>query len=884
MTTTQLLLDTKMIINSDFFNQSPLSVFIWSNDEEWTIQDVSKNITKLLGYTKDDKIILYSSLIHSADILRVKEEVYSNSSSNKSNFKHDPYRIRKKDGNYIWVKDSTSIVYENDEITHYIGYIQDCTKEIESIQELKDSRQMWINAIENNGDGLWQWNVLTNEVYYSTQWIKMLGFEENEISNSILECEIRIHPEDKNSVERKITDYINGKTNSYVSEHRVLCKDGTYKWVLDRGSITKYTEDGKAEIFTGTHLDITEKKELEKRLEQNNSYKRALIDNLPFLIWLKDKNNNFLKVNQAYANASTLKNPKLLIGKNDFDIWPKELALEYDKDDKKILKSGKSIQIQEKIIIDGEEKWFETFKAPVYDKYKQLLGSIGHAQDITERIKIEETLRLQNEEIELERLKLLAIINSLPDPLWIKDEKGIYISCNREFENFFGAKESEIIGKTDYDFVSKEIADSFRENDKKAMSSNHPVSNYEQLTFVSDGHSKYVHTTKTKVASINGKIYGVLGISRDLSQIKKHQDEIIEQKEEFKNIFDNSMDGIAILDLESNFLNCNNAYCKMLDFTKEELLEKSCIELTIPDDEGKTIAIFEEVIKNGFVRNFEKRCFTKNNKLIYINMSISILPDKKRFLIVTKEVSHLKFLEEQSKLISMGEMLGNIAHQWRQPLSIIATASTGLILQKEYNNLSDEQLIETCTIINENAQYLSTTIEDFRNFITNDKSIESVSIKNAMEYALHLSEPIIKNNYIKLVLDLEDDINIIANRNELAQSFLNILNNAKDALLQKNELNRYIIITTKKVEDKLSLSIIDSAGGIPKNIIERIFEPYFTTKYKSQGRGIGLSMVSKILRDKYNAEIDVYNDTYVYNNINLYGACFKITFSINLDN
>lgn len=96
MTTTQLLLDTKMIINSDFFNQSPLSVFIWSNDEEWTIQDVSKNITNLLGYTKDDKIIFYSSLIHSADILRVKEEVSSNSSSNKSNFKHDPYRIKKK--------------------------------------------------------------------------------------------------------------------------------------------------------------------------------------------------------------------------------------------------------------------------------------------------------------------------------------------------------------------------------------------------------------------------------------------------------------------------------------------------------------------------------------------------------------------------------------------------------------------------------------------------------------------------------------------------------------------------------------------------------------------------------------------------------------------
>ena len=882
MTTTQLLLDSKKIIRSSFFNQFPISMFIWNNDDYWSIKEVSKNISKLLGYEQEDFVsgkVIYYSLIHPDDISRVKHEVSFNSYAKNSNFIHDSYRIKKKNGTYIWVEDATSIVYKDNEITHYIGYIKDCTKEIESMQKLEDSRQMWINAIENNGDGLWEWNILTNEVYYSTQWKKMLGFEENEISNHVFEWEKRVHPKDIKKVQEEIANYLNGKTDKYISEHRILCKDGHYKWILDRGSITKYSENGEKRIFTGTHLDISKKKDLEKKLEKSISYNRVLIDNLPFLIWLKDKNSNFLKVNQSFANASKLIDPKLLINKNDFDIWPKKLAQKYVRDDKKVLKSGKNNRVQEKIMINNEEKWFETFKAPVYDKNNELLGSVGHAQDITERIEIEKKLKSQNEQIELERLKLSTIIHSLPDLFWIKDKNGVYLSCNKRFEDFIGVSESKIIGKTDYDFLSKNIADSFRKYDRNAMSSDIPLSNYEEITFASDGHKEYIHTTKTKVAFNDGKIYGILGISRNISHIKQYQDEIIEQKEEFETIFNNSMDGIAILDLNSKILKCNDAYSKMLDYTKEELYTKSWIEINLPEDREKIIEIIQNVIKKGFIKNFEKRCFTKSKKQIYINISISLLPDKKRLLLVTKEISHLKFIEEQSKLVAMAEMIGNIAHQWRQPLSIISTASTGLKLQKEYNNLSDEQFIETCDIINENAQYLSATIEDFGNFIKKDGRLELVSIKDSIEYALQLLASTMKNNYINLIVNLDYDLKIYANKNELAQSFINIINNAKDALLEKDDLSRYISIKTKRNGKTLELTICDSGGGIPENIIGRIFEPYFTTKHQSQGTGIGLSMVNKILRDRYNAVINVYNHSLIFDNNILYGACFKIIFN-----
>ena len=754
MTNIKLLTASLELIENEFFNTLTVSAVIWKNDENYTIHAISKNISKILGFSQENfinKKTIYSDLIHPDDLKRVISEVKNNVSEKKLEFNHEPYRIKNNEGIYKWIKIAVTVIYDKGEVSHFIGYISDCTLEKELL-------------IEKEKD----------LIYYQT-----------------------------------------------------------------------------------------------------------LIDNLPMLVWLKDKNSNFLAVNQSFANATTINEPSLIVGKNDFDVWSDEkLAKKYVHDDKLVLKSGKSKLVKEKILDKDQIKWFETFKAPVYNKEKKLLGTLGYAKDITNKFIIEEKMKSQYEQLELEKTKLSTIVSSLPDALWIKDADGKYLTCNKRFEDLYGAKQSEIVGKFDKDFVDEKLAESFRENDIKAMKSDVPLSNYEELTYSKDGHTEYSHTIKTKVMLNDGSIYGVLGISRDISEIKKYQDKIIEQKEEFETIFNFSKDGIAIIDLESNFLNCNESYCEMLEYPKEELLKKSCIELTVSEDKEKTKESLKKIINDNFIINFEKKCLTKNNNIIYVNMSVSLLPDKKRILIVTKNISDMKFIEEQSKLVSMGEMIGNIAHQWRQPLSIISTASTGVLFQKEYGLLTDKVLIDSMNSINNSAQYLSKTIDDFRNFIKNDKTEEITSIKDAIAFTINLTEASLKNNYINLIVNCEADMTIHAIKNELVQCFLNIINNAKDALVTSTkEENRFIVIETKEVKNNLELSIKDSAGGIPDEIIGRIFEPYFTTKHKSLGTGIGLSIVNKILRDKYCANVTVYNESFTYNDCVYYGACFKITFN-----
>ena len=239
-----------------------------------------------------------------------------------------------------------------------------------------------------------------------------------------------------------------------------------------------------------------------------------------------------------------------------------------------------------------------------------------------------------------------------------------------------------------------------------------------------------------------------------------------------------------------------------------------------------------------------------------------------------------KLIAEQSKLVAMGEMIGNIAHQWRQPLSLISTISTAVVFHEKVSSSENEQLIKDMNMINENSQYLSKTIDDFRNFIKDNNEIKKSSIKDALEYTINLTQASIQNNYIDLIVDIEDDLEILANKNELVQCFINIINNAKDALLENTkDENRLVLIRTKKIDvNSLEVLIFDNGGGIKESIINRIFEPYFTTKHQSIGTGIGLSMVNKILIEKYKTSLSVFNGTHIFDEKNYFGANFKIVF------
>ncbi|QKJ22620.1 cache domain-containing protein [Poseidonibacter lekithochrous] len=248
---------------------------------------------------------------------------------------------------------------------------------------------------------------------------------------------------------------------------------------------------------------------------------------------------------------------------------------------------------------------------------------------------------------------------------------------------------------------------------------------------------------------------------------------------------------------------------------------------------------------------------------------------------IDKNTKQQNIMAQKTKMAAMGEMIGNIAHQWRQPLSTITATATGLKIQKEMNVLNDDFLIEGLSGINNTAQYLSKTIDDFRNFFKTNKKETDFTIEDVINKSLSLCRSELYNLDIKIIKNI-GDITITNYENEFIQVLINIIRNAKDELTKKDQNSKKLIFIEVKEDNKyVKIMIKDNAGGIPKSLKNRIFEPYFTTKHQSQGTGVGLYMCKEIIEKNMGGFLEVENCEYKYIYESYIGACFEIRLPIN---
>ncbi len=240
--------------------------------EDNKVKYVSEGYLKMFGYEKQEieniSFQYIFSFIYDEDKIQIKETIENAHKNQIKEFRYN-YRVKSRTGEYIWVEDSINAEYDGFG-NHFRSIIhsRNITDRKQYEQTLKDSEERWKFAIEGAGDGLWDWNLKTNEVYFSIQWKAMLGFEENEIHGSLKDWSNRVHPDDLQKCYSDIQLHLDGKVPFYSNTHRVLCKDGSYKWILDRGKIVKFNQNAEPVRMIGTHTDLTERFEIEKQLIQ----------------------------------------------------------------------------------------------------------------------------------------------------------------------------------------------------------------------------------------------------------------------------------------------------------------------------------------------------------------------------------------------------------------------------------------------------------------------------------------------------------------------------------------------------------------------------------------------------------------------------------------
>ncbi|GFO61507.1 hypothetical protein GMST_38320 [Geomonas silvestris] len=216
-------------------------------------------------------------------------------------------------------------------------------------------------------------------------------------------------------------------------------------------------------------------------------------------------------------------------------------------------------------------------------------------------------------------------------------------------------------------------------------------------------------------------------------------------------------------------------------------------------------------------------------------------------------------LMQQSRQAALGEMIGNIAHQWRQPLNAVGLLVQDLSLCYEYGNFDQHYLDTNTKKIMKLVRHMSQTIDDFRNFFTPERDKVPFDLNKTVEKTLHLVEGSLADKRIRIQLETEAVPELTGYPNEFSQVLLNILNNAKDAFAGQQIEDPSVVVRVRLEQGRPVVTIADNAGGIPEEIIDRVFEPYFTTKDQGKGTGIGLYMSKKLVEKTMNGSLTVRN-------------------------
>ncbi len=334
-------------------------------------------------------------------------------------------------------------------------------------------------------------------------------------------------------------------------------------------------------------------------------------------------------------------------------------------------------------------------------------------------------------------------------------------------------------------------------------------------------------------------------------QLKLHHEEIELKNLKFKKMLNSTMEGITLVE-NGIIIDINDAGLNLYGITdKSKLIGLKAFDMIA--DESLELAMQKATLDRYEPYELYLLRYDKSKYPALMQASELIDKDSNIRIITVIDLTDIKekerLLSQSGKMAQMGEMIGNIAHQWRQPLSVITTAATGVQVKKEYDILSDQELNNYLESIITNANHLSETIDIFRNFIKEKVELKDVVIQDRIDNALGIINTRMSSKHVSLInnINYEEKLKVVIVVGELSQVIINIINNAIDVLVEKDVKEKWVKIDLTNDDEMVVLTIEDNAGGIPEDILPKIFEPYFTTKHQSIGTGIGLYMSYDII-------------------------------------
>jgi len=600
-------------------------------------------------------------------------------------------------------------------------------------------------------------------------------------------------------------------------------------------------------------VNYLERERTGRQLFESMERYRLLVDTANEGIWAMDQDHVTTYVNAAMANMLGYRSDEIIGTKVENYCFSEDMELH----DQRMTRRHAGIDdVYERRCRrkDGSVLWAMVSAKALLDESNNFQGSFAMYADITSRKEAEKAL--ENSE-----LMLRMIMNTIPDLVWLKDVSGVYLHCNKKFELFFGSDEATITGKDDYAFLDKELADFFRDNDRKAIVSDGPRINEEWLTFVSDGYHGLFETVKAPMHDDQGKLIGVLGIARDITSRKMTEEALRESETRFKALHNASFGGIAIHD-NGVILECNLGLSEMFGYSREELIGMDGLLLVAE----KSRDIVMSNILSGYEKPYEEYGLRKNGEEFPMRMEARNLPYKGEmvraveFRDITDSVNAAKALlaakeAAESATQAKSEFLANMSHEVRTPLNGVL----GMLQLLQTTEQSDEQKEYILGAI-KSTKRLTRLLAD----ILDISKIESgkLQIIEAEFSTACLQESIIeifrptareKSLAFDFHVDTQMPSTLIGDETRVRQILFNLVGNAIKFTESGSVLVDALVLPSKNSERvRVLFAVSDTGIGISDEQLQDIFEPFvqgernYTRSY--QGAGLGLSIVRKLVK------------------------------------
>lgn len=704
-----------------------------------------------------------------------------------------------------------------------------------------------------------------NLLRVNEKWCEELGYTKEEVIGSAFGDFLT-----PTSYKKYVENFPKFKANGHTSnvEFEMLRKDAKEISVSYDGVIL-YDDKGQMLQSACVFSNITEQKKIKDSLEiEKHRFEMAeKIANLGS--WEQNSVHNTLQWSDQVYRIFEIDISKKMTSDDFIQRVHPEDRESVSQAFQASVRERKPYHITHRLLLpDGRIKHVLEHAKHFYDSSNNHIYTIGTVQDITkEKIAEAEQQRLLGH---LKEAQSIAKVGN-----WSMDIKNNILSWSDETYHIFGVdKKDSITHERFKTLVHPEDIENLNKVWEEAL--NGEDYNIEHRIIVDD-KIKWINEKVRLEFDKDGAPLKAIGTAQDITE-KKYAFKLLEQKKsELETIFNEAPNPMMIHNEDGKVLMINKTWEILTGYRYKEIdtMEKwvyLAYAQRMPEVKEYIDKLYDLTQK---IDDGQDDIITKSGDVIkwqFSSAPLGLIDGKRTVISSAMDITELKKKDEmiisQSRLAAMGEMIGMIAHQWRQPLTVISMDANNMILDIMLDDLDMDKAKEYSDDILIQTQHLSKTIDDFRNFFKPDKSVSKVILQEVLEATYIIVKDSLINNNIKLETSYESKSEVDAYQRELMQVFVNIITNAKDSLIEQKPEDASIKIRVYEDEEAVITEICDNGIGIDKEILPKIFDPYFTTKDEKTGTGLGLYMSKMIIEDHLHGKIEGYNKEI--------GACFRV--------